>query len=133
MEKAAWTEFLVALITIAIVSLSYPWLGDRATAGFGFMAFVTVGMWFLRGKRKQTHVDERDQDIDRHSRFIGVTFTWTFLFLSLIVMVLWNGHHGNSTIPLSALNWLVWIQFALFFLIHGLVTIIFYRNQRHAS
>ena len=133
MEKAAWTEFLVALFTIIVVSIAYPWLGNRATAGFGFMAFVTCGMWFLRGKRKHTHVDERDQDIDRNSRLVAVSITWMFLVLTLIATVLWNGHHENRTISLSVLNWLVWIQFALFFLAHGMISIISYRKQRHAS
>jgi hypothetical protein len=133
MEKAAWTEFLVSLFTIVIVSIAYPWVGDRATAGFGFMAFVTCGMWFLRGKRKQTHVDERDQDIDRNSRLASVSITWILLVLTLIATVLWNGHLENRTISLSLLNWLVWIQFAIFFLVHGMISIISYRKQRHAS
>ena len=133
MEKAAWTEFLVSLITIVIVSITYQWLGDAATSAFALLTFVTCGMWFLRGKRKQTHVDERDQDIDRNSRLVSVSITWMFLVLTLIATVLWNGHLENQTISLSILNWLVWIQFALFFLVHGLISIISYRKQRHAS
>ncbi|MDA7888467.1 hypothetical protein N9A86_03720 [Akkermansiaceae bacterium] len=133
MEKAAWTEFLVSLFTIVIVAITYPWLGDKATGGFGFMAFVTCGMWFLRGKRKETQVDERDHDIDRNSRLVSVSITWMFLVLTLIATVLWNGHLDNRTISLSTLNWLVWIQFALFFLVHGMISIISYRKQRHAS
>lgn len=133
MEKAAWTEFLVTLFTIAAVSIAYPWLGDGAAGGFGLLAFVTCGLWFIRGKRKQTHVDERDQEIDRQSKLAGMSTTWMFLFLALIAIVFLNSSQEKGTVSLSVLNWLIWIQFAIFFLVHGLVSIIAYRKQRHAS
>ena len=57
-----------------------------------------------------------------------------FLVVALIVMVLWSGsgEHGGF-VAKGTLNWLVWIQFAIYLGVKGLVAVIAYRRQARVS
>ena len=37
LEKVAWTELLVSVTTLVVVTALYPWFGDGATGAFGLL------------------------------------------------------------------------------------------------
>lgn len=133
MERVAWTELLVSVVTVATVTVLYPWLGDGATGAFALLVFVACGMWFLRGRKKKVVVDERDREIERRATRIGVEAAWMVLFLSLIVLVMWSSYFNEKIVATKLLTWLVWIQFAVCYGVKGLVGVLSYRRQRRAT
>jgi len=133
MEKVAWTELLVSVLAIVVVTLLYPWLGNKASAGFGLLGLLGFSVWFVRKRRQKVIIDERDKAIERRATELGVHVAWLVLFLSLIGLVFWSSSYNESVIETSILNWLIWIQFAICYGIKGLVGVLMYRRQRHDS
>ncbi len=133
MEKVAWTELLVAVTTLVVVTALYPWLGNGATGAFGLLAFVVGGAWFLRRRGGAVVVDERDRAIERQTRNAGASAAWQFLFLALIAVGLGQMYLGADHVSLRVLNWLIWAQFAIFVGVKGLVGVISYRRQSRAA
>ena len=63
MEKVAWTELIVSVLTVVVVTCLYPWLGNQATSTFALLALSTLGAVFLRRRGAAVVVDERDREI----------------------------------------------------------------------
>ncbi len=133
MEKVAWTELLVSITTIVIVAALIPWLGNGATGAFGLLGFLVCGLWFVKGRSKSVVVDERDLEIERRSTRRGIESAWMLLFLALIVIVLWSSYANGKVVPTWMLTWLVWLQFATCYCVKGLVAVLAYRKQGHAT
>lgn len=130
MEKLIWTEFLVALGSALLVALLYPWLKDGAAGGFGLMGLMVLGAYFI--KRRGSIVDERDLKIELDARLFGVGSAWMVLLLGLIGITQWANYH-HAPVSIRLLNWLIWISFAVCYLVKGLAGIIAYRRQSHAA
>jgi hypothetical protein len=133
MEKVAWTELSVSVITVAVVSCLYPWLGNAATSAFALLALVTVGAVFLRRRGTAIVVDERDRQVAATATRVATATTWMTLLGLLIVASLWSNFQGEHAVSTALLNWLIWIQFALLFATKGLIAIVEYRRQLHAA
>jgi uncharacterized membrane protein len=133
MEKAAWTELLVAASTIAIVTVLFPWLGNGASGAFGLLGFIVCGLWFVRGRGKTVVIDERDRDIERRSTRRGIEAAWMVLFLALIAIVLWSSYANEGVVSTWMLNWLIWLQFAICYGVKGFVAVLAYRRQGCAT
>lgn len=134
MEKIAWTELLVSATAITLVLILLPFLGDRAASAFGFLGLIGFSLWFVRGRKQKIIVDERDLEIERNATMRGVVAAWMFLMLALIVMVLWTGSGERSGfVAKGTLNRLIWIQFAIYLGVKGLVAVISYRRQARVA
>ena len=133
MEKVAWTELLVCVLTVVIVTALYPWLGNGATGAFGLLGFLVCGIFFIKGHRKTVVIDERDREIERHSTRRGIEAAWMATFLTLIAFVLWSSSSNDSVVPTGMLNWLVWFQFAICYGVKGFVAVRLYRRQQSAA
>ena len=132
MEKVAWVELSVSLVATGVVLSLVPWLGANAESGFGLLAFVILGCWFTRNRKKTTLVDERDLEIFEKSNRVGTGVAWMFLVLSLIVISMWLGKIEGVSV-MSLINWLIWIQFVVWLVVRSSVTLYSYRKQSHAS
>ena len=133
MEKVAWTEFLVSVLAVVVVTCLYPWLGERASGAFGLLGLMVFGALFLRRHGSRVVVDERDRQIAQRATSIGVSSAWMTLLLALIAAGLWSNYLRIGAVSTSFLNWLTWTQFAVCYGVKGLVAIIAYRRQPHAS
>ena len=132
LEKSAWSELVVVLLAVVAVAVCLPWMGHRATAWFGLLGLLPIGMYFLRKRGEGIIVDERDQGIQRRSLSIGVSAAWMGTFLALIAIVLWYG--GDDTaVPTRYLTWIVWLQFAGCYGVKAVATIFAYRGQHRAA
>lgn len=134
MEKVAWLELLVSLTAISVTLILIPFFGHGASSAFVLLIGVVCSFWFLRNRTKRIVMDERDHEIEYQARRRGIESAWWFLLLALIVAVMWPLKGEQSeVVRKTTLNWLIWIQFALFFGVKGLVGVILYRRQAHAS
>lgn len=133
MEKVAWTELLVSLAAVALVTALLPWLGSRATAGFAVLALIAVGVVFLRRRGNRIVVDERDREIERRATSIGVGTAWMTLFTALVLATVWSSYTEVHAVSTGFLNWLIWIQFAICYGVKGLASVVMYRRQQHAA
>jgi uncharacterized membrane protein len=133
MEKVAWTELLVSVVAVAVVTLLFPWLGSRATSGFAVLALIAVSGVFLRRRGNRIVVDERDREIARRATSIGVGTAWMTLSTALAAASLWANFSQIHTVSTEFLNWLIWIQFAICYGTQGLVAVVMYRRQQHAA
>lgn len=133
MQKVAWTEFAVAVTAVVTATVLIPWLGAAASAGFGVLGFVVVGLVFLSGRGGRAVVDERDREIESRATKIGVETAWMTLFVVLIAATLWASYSGTHTVSTGFLTWLIWVQFAVCYAVKGLAAIILYRGSQRAA
>jgi hypothetical protein len=133
MEKVAWTELVVSVVAVIIVTSLTPLLGSAATAGFACLALIAFSGLFLRQRGMQTVIDERDREIARKAKYISVGTAWMTLVIVLLAATTWSIHRGDHAVSTVLLNWLIWMQFAIVYGTHGLVSIVMYRSQRHAA
>jgi cytochrome bd-type quinol oxidase subunit 2 len=133
MEKVAWFELIVSVSAVAIASLLFPWLGPRASGAFGILGLLAFSIIFVRKRGNQIMYDERDREIERRATSIGVGSAWMTLFTTLIVAGLWSNYSHINAVSSQFLNWLIWVQFAICYGMKGLVSVIMYRRQRHAT
>jgi hypothetical protein len=133
MEKVAWTELLVSVVTIVTVTCLFPWLGSSAAGAFGLLGLIGIGVVFIRKRGESVVVDERDREIALKATRIGVATAWTTSLLALIAITLWSGYANRNAVPTVLLTWLIWIQGALCYGVKGLVGVVAYRRQQRAT
>lgn len=133
MEKVAWTELLVSVTTIVIVTALIPWLGNGATGAFGLLGLLVCGLWFIKRRGNSVVIDERDREIERRSTRRGIEVAWMMLFLALIAIVLWSSYANEGVVATWMLTWLVWLQFAVCYSVKGFVSVLAYRRQSRAT
>jgi hypothetical protein len=133
MEKVAWTELVVSVVAVAVVTALIPWLGSAATSGFALMALIVFSGLFLRRRGEQIVIDERDNEIQRKAKYVSVGTAWMTLVSVLIAATMWSSYTGVHAVSTALLNWLIWIQFAVVLGAHGLVCVVMYRRHAHAA
>jgi uncharacterized protein (TIGR03382 family) len=133
MEKVAWTELLVSVVTVAIVTCLYPWLGNGATSAFALLGLVALSAVFVRRRGAAIVVDERDREIATRATRIASGTAWMTLLIVLAATTLWANYRDQHAVSTAFLNWLIWTQFAMCYGVKGLVAVLAYRRQPHAS
>jgi hypothetical protein len=133
MEKVAWTELLVSVVAVGVVTLLFPWLGSRATGAFGLLALIALSVVFARRRGNRIVIDERDREIERRATSMGVGSAWMALFTALIAATLWANYSHTNAVSTEFLNWLLWTQFAICYGVKGLVAVFMYRRQARAA
>ncbi len=133
MEKVAWTEVVVSVAAVITVAVLYPWLGHRATGGFGLLGLLALSVVFVRRRGERVVVDERDREIERRSAKIGVETAWMTLFIALIAVTMWSSYSRADAVATRLLYWLIWAQFAICYGVKGLAAIVLYRRRGCAA
>ena len=133
LQKVAWLEVCVAGTSIVLASALIPWLGHGATGAFGILGGLGLSAVFLRGKANEIVIDERDQEIERLSRSRGIFVAWLFSYFVLLGLILWAWKTQQPTISTLLLTWVMWLQFALCYLVKGTSTLMTYRKQNSAT
>ena len=81
-QKFAWFNLAVVAITLAAVLSFFPFMGQGAMGGFGFLGFTGLGPLFFRKKPGQVPTDERDQLIQRRSWILAYALFWVIFTLA---------------------------------------------------
>ena len=129
MEKAFWWEMTVAIISIALVVLLFPFIGDAARGGFGVLGFSAIAIAFLRQRRGVVVVDERDSEIEKMARHWGIIIAAGLLYGALTVIVCTGTE--VELVSKTLLSWLLWFTFAICLFAKGLIGIVAYRKSRY--
>ena len=132
-EKVAWLELVVSLSAIVVVTALFPWLGNRATAAFGLLGLVGLAALLVRQRGNEVVLDERDREIIQRSTGLGVHSAWMLLMVAVVSLVIWSSYHDREAVPVAWLTWLVWVQFSICYAVKGVVGVLSYRGDRHAS
>lgn len=133
MEKAAWTELAVCTAAVVVVTMLFPWLGARASGGFALLGLIVLGLLFTRRRGNRTVVDERDREIERRATSVAVGTTWMALCGVLALATTWSSYTGAHAVSTVLLNWLIWVQFAMFFATKAVASVLMYRRRQHAA
>ncbi len=130
-EKACWWELAVVVITLSLVTILFPWWGNASMAAFGLLGLLAVAAYFVRRRGDRVVVDERDQEIGKITIHLGVHVAWMFLFTGIILLVVTDP--GGGAVSKSVLSWMIWIQFALCYLVKSVAGVYLSRKDRHAT
>ena len=98
---------------------------------FGCLGLLGFGAWFIRKRRDETVTDERDHEIQRLATTAGINVAWIGLFMAIIVMVVTNP--DSDVVSKAPLQWVLWIHFAICYLVKGFVGVAQYRKGQRAS
>lgn len=129
MEKTFWWELTVAALSVALVAVLFPLIGDAARGGFGLLGFSAVAIAFLRQRQGVVVVDERDSEIEKMARHGGIIIAAGLLYGALTVIVCTGTE--IELVSKTLLSWLLWFTFAICLFAKGLIGIVAYRKSRH--
>lgn len=132
-EKIAWLEVCLAGSSIVLASALFPWLGNGAIGAFGILGGLGLSVLFIRNRGKKAIIDERDVEIQRSALLRGMMTSWFFSFFLLLGIILWAENSQTASVSSVLLSWVLWVQFALCYLVKGASTLMTYRKQNRAT
>lgn len=135
MEKMAWSEVVISTTAMVSALALFPWIGQGAVGAFGILGFLPCGMWFLRRRGNAVTSDERDHENEKKATFVGILTSWQVTIMSLVAIVLStiSQDHPNGQVAVLWLNWLIWLQFAICYLVKGIAFLLINRGQNRAA
>lgn len=135
LERVAWFQLAVVVLTVAVVACLLPWLGLGALGGFGILGFAGLSPYLMRrrGEEEEVVVDERDLSIDRRARLLSANSAWMFALFALIGIVLLHSFPQPRDVSLGMLTWLLYGQITLLLVVRAVVTLHGYRSLSRAT
>ena len=126
LQKAAWYQLLVVLLTVVTVIALSPFVGCGSLGAFGLLGLLGAAGLFLRRPAGGVAVDERDHSIDRkamHASFAAllVGFLSTCIAASFI-------YGASGAVPVFVVQVVTFATIALVYFVRSLATIILYRR-----
>src|SRR5688572_6347881 len=86
MQKFAWFNLAVIVVTLAVILSLFPFLGARALGGLGFLGLIGFSPLFFRGQPGKVVTDERDQLIQQRSWILAYAVFWVVFVLAAVVL-----------------------------------------------
>jgi hypothetical protein len=128
LQKFAWFNLAIILLTLVAVLSLAPYKGEKAVAGFGLTGLLGFGSLFLRKKRGQVVLDERDQLIKRRSYALAHTWFWVVFVLAAVFSARLYG--ANGAIPVPVVQNSVWCGFLLMYTVLNVAILVQYAGGR---
>src|SRR4051794_7130148 len=86
MQKFAWFNLSVIVVTLLVVFSLMPFLGHRALGGLGFLGFIGFSPLFFRKSAGQVVTDERDQQIQWRAWIVAYSLYWVIYVLVAVML-----------------------------------------------
>lgn len=86
LQKFAWFNLAVIVLTIVTVLALVPFLGKGALGGLGLLGLLGCGVFYFRTKQGQVVMDERDQLIQLRSWIVAYALFWVALVLAAALL-----------------------------------------------
>jgi hypothetical protein len=119
LQKFAWFNLAVIVLTFVAVLALVPFLGKGALGGFGFMGLTGLGVLFFRKRPGKVLIDERDTLILRRSWIAAYALFWVvFVLAAGLLSPLVYGQDG--VVPVLVVQYSV---FCGFMLVYALVSV----------
>jgi hypothetical protein len=104
LQKFAWFNLTVIVISILVVFSLMPFLGPGAYGGLGCLGVLGFGPVFFRKKPGRVIIDERDNLIQWRSLIAAYTLFWlVFVFGTVVLSPLVYGQEGTVPVPVVQL------------------------------
>jgi lysylphosphatidylglycerol synthetase-like protein (DUF2156 family) len=126
-QKEAMFNLVVVALALAVVLTLYPFLGQRAAAGFAVLAFLAFGPLFYRRRRGQVVADERDELIRRRSTIAAYSIFWVAWVAAAMLALAVYGSEG--AVPVTVVTSAVWFGMMLFVVSHAIATLAQYGRE----
>ncbi len=125
MQKFAWFNLAIIALTLVVVISLLPFLGERASGGFGFLGFLGLGPLFFRKRPGRVLIDERDQLIQIRSFMLAYGVFWVaFVFAATFLTAAVYGPEG--AVPVKVVQFSVVCCFILMYAAASIAILIQY-------
>jgi hypothetical protein len=112
MQKFAWFNLAVIVLTLVVMISLIPFLGKGALGGSGFLGLLGFSPLFFRSKAGQVLVDERDQQISWRSWIAAYSLFWVvFVLAAVVASAAVYGQEG--AVPVWIIQFSVFVGFML--------------------
>jgi hypothetical protein len=121
-QKQAWFSLaVIALTTITVLAL-YPWLGARASGGFGMLGLIGLSAFFYSQRGKHVVFDERDRLINQRSNVVAYAVLWLAFVAAAMLAPLYFG----EAVPTVVIQNSVWVAFMILFGVQSVAALVQY-------
>ncbi len=86
MQRFAWFNLGVIALTMVAILLLLAFAGKAAVGAFGILGLIGLSPLFLRRRKVQVTIDERDQVIQRRSWMIAYVVFWLAFVLAAVLL-----------------------------------------------
>jgi len=127
MQKHAWYNLAVVVLSGGVVLALFPLMGVAAQSGFGFLGLLGFGPFFFRKKNGQVVADERDTQIQRKSVIAGYSVFWLAFIGGACFTGLWYGLDG--AVPVVVVMASCWYAVIVFVGVTSVATLVQYGRE----
>jgi hypothetical protein len=100
MQKFAWFNLGVIVLTLLVIVSLLPFFGHKAMGGFGCLGLIGLGPLFFRKKPGQVITDERDLQIQWRAWIFAYALFWVaFVLVASVLSAAVYGEDGM--VPVS--------------------------------
>lgn len=125
MQKQAWYNLAVVVLSGGTVLALVPLMGVAAQGGFGLLGLLGFSPFFaFRKKNRQVVADERDTLIQRKSVIVGYTAFWLVFVGSACLAAFWYGVDG--AVPVMVIMAFCWSALIVFYGVMSVATLVQY-------
>jgi hypothetical protein len=125
LQKFAWFNLSVVVLTLVAVLLLLPWLGKGALGGFGLLGLIGLGPLFMRKRPGQVVTDERDALIQQRSWIVAYALFWVVFVLAAVLLApLVYGQEG--AVPVWVVQSSVFCGFMLVYALASIAILVQY-------
>src|SRR5439155_18697005 len=116
MQKFAWFNLAVIVLTLLVVFSLLPLIGYRAMGGLGCLGLIGFGPLFFRKTGGQVIADERDQQIQWRAWIFAYALYWVvFVLVAAVLSAMVYGEDGAVPVSVVRLSvaWAFMLVYAL--------------------
>jgi hypothetical protein len=116
MQKFAWFNLSVIVLTLLVVFSLLPVIGYRAMGGLGFLGLIGFGPLFFRKSAGQVVADERDLQIQWRAWIFAYALYWViFVLVAVVLSAAVYGEDGAVPVPVVRMSvaWAFMLVYAL--------------------
>lgn len=116
MQKFAWFNLSVIVLTLLVVFSLMPFIGHRALGGLGFLGLIGFGPLFFRKSAGQVVTDERDHQIQWRAWIVAYSLYWVaYVFVAVVLSVMIYGEDGAVPVAIVQMSvaWAFMLVYAL--------------------
>ena len=116
MQKFAWFNLSVIVLTLLVVFSLLPVIGYRAMGGLGFLGLIGFGPLFFRKTAGQVVADERDMQIQWRAWIFAYALYWViFVLVAVVLSAAVYGEDGAVPVPVVRMSvaWAFMFVYAL--------------------
>ena len=133
-QKQAWFTLVVCAVGLVAFLALIPAIGpERASGAFGICGLVGVPILYVRCRRPDLQLDERDQIISRRAQLVGYRIFWvSFVAACMLLYGTFRYAMQQALVPVDYFPGFVIGAWVLFMVSSSIATLVQYgRSHAH--